>query len=159
MAICSCKPVQSAGGMQVTPDGALTKALAAESDALILVGGTIWREILPDIAAFLKVAKSHGTLIAAICDATRALAGAGFLNNVKHTANDADTLDVPGYEGDLRFSQSSAAIRDERIVTAPGTGPVSFMAEVLRGLGLGDANLDFYVGMMAAEHGAMKRAA
>ncbi len=40
----------------------------------------------------------------------------------------------------------------DRVVTAPATAPVSFMAETLRALGIGDANLDVYVAMHAAEH-------
>jgi hypothetical protein len=45
-------------------------------------------------------------------------------------------------------------VLDRRIVTAPGTAPVSFMSAVLEALGLRDGNLDFYVGLYAAEHQA-----
>jgi hypothetical protein len=44
------------------------------------------------------------------------------------------------------------AVMAERIVTAPGTAPISFMAQMLEGLGLADANLDHYLALLAAEH-------
>ena len=42
---------------------------------------------------------------------------------------------------------------DQRIVTAPGTAPVSFTREVLRSLGIDDDNLTAYLTMHGAEHG------
>jgi hypothetical protein len=51
------------------------------------------------------------------------------------------------------------ALRDRNIVTAPGTAPVSFMAEVMAALGRADANLAHWRGMLAAEHRDARRAA
>jgi hypothetical protein len=49
---------------------------------------------------------------------------------------------------------------DDRIVTASGTSPVSFMGKVLEALGLADPNLDFYLGLHAAQFGgALRKAA
>lgn len=51
---------------------------------------------------------------------------------------------------------------DGGIVTAPGTPLVSFMAAVLEALGLRTPDLDYYVGLHAAEHpaagGALRQA-
>ena len=142
-------PVTSAGGLRVHPALALIDALA-DADGLVLCGGTAWRTDPPDISAVLQAFKGP---IGAICDATRALAGAGLLDDLRHTSNDAATLaDVLGYAGAEHFAASPVAIRDGRIITAPGTAPVSFMSEILAVLGLADDNLRFYQGLLAAEH-------
>ncbi|MNP80104.1 hypothetical protein D3C76_1781020 [compost metagenome] len=44
------------------------------------------------------------------------------------------------------------AVADQRVVTAPGSAPVSFMAEILDMLGVSDNNLKAYLAMHAAEH-------
>jgi hypothetical protein len=38
------------------------------------------------------------------------------------------------------------------MITAPGSDPVSFMAEILATLGMSDDNLKTYLAMHAAEH-------
>ena len=50
-------------------------------------------------------------------------------------------------------------MRDGKIVSAAGVSPVSFMAKVMEALGMRDGNLDYYVGLHAAQYGAMKAAA
>ena len=50
------------------------------------------------------------------------------------------------------------AVSDQKVVTAAATAPVGFMAEIMRALGIGDENLDFYVGMHAAEHSGRRAA-
>ena len=45
------------------------------------------------------------------------------------------------------------AVADDRVITAPGTAPVSFTREVLRSLGIDDDNLAAYLTMHGAEHG------
>lgn len=149
--------VTSAGGMRVTPEGDLS---GPATDALVVVGGTAWRAAdAPDAGPAVRAAAAAGAVVAGICDGTRALAGAGLLDRVAHTSNDAATLEVPGYAGASRFRASAAAVRDGHIVTAAGTAPVSFMAEVMAALGLADDNLSYYLGLLAAEHGAARRAA
>jgi putative intracellular protease/amidase len=144
-------PVTSAGGMTVQPALPLVGALDG-ADALVLCGGTAWRTNPPEISPVLHA--FHGP-ICAICDATRGLAKAGLLDVVSHTSNDAETLaDVADYKGAAHFTASPLAVRDGRIITAPGTAPVSFMAEVLAAVGLADDNLRFYRGLLATEHQA-----
>jgi transcriptional regulator GlxA family with amidase domain len=151
-------PVTSSGGLTVAPDGPLTGI--GETDALVVLGGRAWRAPdTPDVAGALAWAAETGRVVAGICDGTRALASAGLLDRVAHTANDADTLDVAGYAGAARFRASPVALRDRNIVTAPGTAPVSFMAEVMAALGRADANLAHWRGMLAAEHRDARRAA
>ncbi len=150
--------VTPAGGAVTSAGGLATADLdrldpANVGDALVLIGGTAWRQDPPKIGVALD-ALGENVVIGAICDATRALAGAGLLDGVVHTSNDADTLDVEGYDGAASFVPGPKAVRDGRIVTAAGTAPTSFMAELLAALGLADDNLTFYRGLLALEHAA-----
>ena len=51
----------------------------------------------------------------------------------------------------LGYRDTPAAVSDGGIVTAAGTSPVAFMAAIMEGLGLGDDNLSYYVGLHAAQ--------
>ena len=144
--------VRSAGGMQVTPDDTLDQALNG-ADAIAVIGGRIWRtDAAPDLTVRLQSFHAAGKIVGGICDGTRALARAGLLDRIHHTSNDADTLDVPGYAGAAHFAAAGRAVRDGTIVTASGLQPVSFMAEMLRAMGIGDQNLQDYEGLLAQEH-------
>ena len=46
----------------------------------------------------------------------------------------------------------NAAVLADRVVTAAGTAPVSFMGAVLDSLGLKSAELDAYLSLFGAEH-------
>lgn len=145
--------VTSSGGMRVTPDLALEDLDLGSIDALVVSGGTIWMsEQAPDLTGVLNAAKQQDKVIGAICDATVAAARTGILDDVDHTSNGAGYLDGTGYKGAARYKDVPQAVVGGKIVTASATAPVSFMAEVMRTLGLGDENLDFYVGMHAAQH-------
>lgn len=142
--------VSSSGGMRVLPDGALGPEVG---EALVVVGAAAWAsEAAPQIGPALRAAAERGAVVAGICAATRALASAGLLDGVRHTANAPQEVQQPGYGGAAHYVESAVAVRDGQIVTAPGTAPVSFMAEVLRALGLGSPDLDAYLGMLGAEH-------
>ena len=73
---------------------------------------------------------------------------------MRHTANGPESLPGTGYGGAAHYVGSPRAVLDRRIVTAPGTAPVSFMGAVLESLGLRTGDLDFYLGLYAAEHQA-----
>jgi putative intracellular protease/amidase len=142
------------GGLRATPDASLAEAMR-KADALVVAGGTVWRSPeAPDIVQTLREAAASGKIVAGICEGTRALAGAGLLNGADHTSNDAETLAVPGYKGAARFRQSAKALRDGAIVTAPGTAPVSFAAEVPAALGLGGGEVGHSFALYGAEHQA-----
>lgn len=146
------KPVISSGGMTVQPGLALEAINVADYDAIIVCGGTAWQSPgAPDIAPLLNAAKAEGKLIGLICDATVAAAKVGLLDTIHHTSNGEGYLDATGYKGKELYRDTAAAVTDGRVVTAGGTSPVSFMAAVMAGLGLADANLDYYVGMHAAQ--------
>jgi len=145
--------VVSTGGLRVTPDAALGDLDPAAIDALVVCGGTIWASgNAPDISAALAAFRAQGKVVAVICDAVMALAASGLIDGTPHTGNAAEQLAATGYAGGAHFVATPAAVTADGIVTAPGTAPVSFMAEVMRSLGKGGPELDFYLGLLAAEH-------
>ncbi|UJW83968.1 DJ-1/PfpI family protein [Devosia sp. SL43] len=147
------QPVTSAGGLKVTPDMAVEDIDVTAIDALVVNGGTAWSlPDAPDVTDVLVAARDAGKTVAGICDATLALAKAGLLDDISHTSNDAENLPKTGYRGAAHYQDQPSAVVAGKIVTAPGTAPVSFMAGVLETLGLKDGNLEFYLGMHAAEH-------
>ena len=149
------RAVVSAGGLRVSPALAVEAIDPAGIDALVLNGGTAWSvPDAPELGDLLRAVHAQGGLVAGICDGTLALARAGLLDRVRHTANAADALRPTGYAGAAFYQDSPSAVSDGRIITAPGTAPVSFMAAVMAGLGRHDDNLAFYLGLHAAEHKA-----
>lgn len=149
------RPVTSAGGLKVTPDLAVAAIEVSVFDALVVCGGTAWSQPdAPEIGAVLLAARAAGKTVAGICDGTLALARAGVLDTVPHTSNSTGNLTPTGYQGAAQYRDQPQAVVAGKIVTAPGTAPVSFMIGVLETLGRRDANLDYYAGLFAAEHGA-----
>ena len=146
-------PVRSAGGMQVTPDLAIEAIEPDQLDALIVCGGTAWASATPpDITPQLVAAHQAGKTVAGICDGTVALARAGLLDTVRHTSNTPENLPPTGYAGAAHYLDQPDAVRDGQIITAPGTAPVSFMGQVLESLGLRTPDVNYYIGLYAAEH-------
>lgn len=149
------KPVTSSGGLRVTPDLAVEDIDVGAIDALVVNGGAAWSQVdAPDISTVLVAARDAGKTVAGICDGTLALARAGLLDAVAHTSNSTDNLAPTGYRGAVQYRDQPDAVVAGKIVTAPGTAPVSFMGGVLETLGLRDDNLNYYLGMYAAEHRA-----
>ena len=146
------RPVRSSGGMLVEADTALEALDVGEVDAVIVCGGTIWQSpAAPDLTGLFAAVAREDKVLGLICDATVAAAKAGILDDVRHTSNGAGYLDATGYAGTAHYIDTPGAVRDGRVVTAPGTAPVRFMGEVLAGLGFADENLAFYEGMHAAQ--------
>ena len=151
------KPVTSAGGMRVTPDLAVDEIDLDGVDAVVFCGGSAWQlPGAPDIGKLAKAAAKKGKVVAGICDGTVGLARTGLLDDVAHTSNGAGYLDVTEYKGKSHYRDVPHAVTDGRIITAPGTAPVSFMEAVMKALGKGDEDLAYYVGLHAAQ---FKRAA
>nr|WP_314257099.1 DJ-1/PfpI family protein [uncultured Devosia sp.] len=145
--------VTSAGGLKVTPDLAVEDIEVGTIDALVVNGGEAWsKDDAPEIGEVLIAARDAGKVVGGICDATLALAKAGLLDEVAHTSNSTDNLPKTGYAGASHYQDQPNAVVAGKLVTAPGTAPVSFMAGVMQALGLRDENLDFYLGLHAAEH-------
>ncbi|MGG5291366.1 DJ-1/PfpI family protein [Pseudomonas shirazensis] len=145
---------RSQGGLAVTVDSSLQECLEWKPDVVVVIGGMVWeREEAPDIRDFLHASRSGGAVIAGICGGTLALARAGLLDTVAHTSNSADYLqNAVGYEGFALYQNSSRAVMADRIITAPGTAPVSFTCAVFEGAGLAAESVSQFRSMLAAEH-------
>jgi len=147
------EPVTSAGGLKVLPNLAVEDIEVERVDAILVNGGNIWSSPdAPDLSSLLRAAHSAGKTVGGICEGVTALARAGLLDTSRHTANGPESLPPTGYGGAAYFVGSPRAVLDRHIVTAPGTAPVSFMGAVLESLGLRNGDLDFYLGLYAAEH-------
>jgi putative intracellular protease/amidase len=148
------QPVTSSGGMKVTPGMALEAVDVTELDALVVCGGTVWQTPqAPDLTRLLNDARAHGKVVGAICDGTLAAARTGILDKVGHTSNGAGYLDASGYAGKTHYRDVPHAVSDKGVITASATAPVSFMAEVMKATGLADDQLEYYIGMHAAQYG------
>lgn len=148
--------IRSQGGLTATVSQDLDDLCRWCPNTLVVVGGTIWDTVkAPDISGILKSQHNDGVTIAGICGGTLALARAGILDGVPHTSNDAQflTQNSETYAGSRFFRQSAAAVSEDRVITAPGTAPVSFAAAVFESAGLDLDTVQNFKAMMAAEHG------
>lgn len=147
--------VTSQGGLEAhIPQGLDSLELLAP-DAIAVIGGAIWETPdAPDIASALRAHHDRGATIAGICGGTLALARAGLLDHLPHTSNDATFLSTHGgpYTGAAHYKNSAGSVAADRIITAPGTAPVSFAAALFRAVGVDGAQVDHLQNMLAAEH-------
>lgn len=145
----------SQGGLAVTVDSSLQQCLDWKPDVVVIIGAMVWESAdAPDIRDFLHDSRSSGATIAGICGGTLALARAGLLDTVPHTSNSADFLqNAVSYEGFTLYRSSSIAVMADRIITAPGTAPVSFTCAVFEGAGLSSESISQFRSMLAVEHG------
>lgn len=145
--------VISSGGMRVVPDMAVSDIDIDAVDAVVVNGGSIWSTPnAPDVSEVLQKARAAGKTVAGICDGTMALARAGLLDDVPHTSNGPESLPDTGYKGVSHYRDQPQAVLSDRIVTAPGTAPVTFMGAVMETLGLRNGDLNFYIDLYGAEH-------
>jgi putative intracellular protease/amidase len=147
------KQVISSGGMTIIPNLAIEAIALDDVDLLIVTGGPVWKtDKAPAIEALVRAAHARNIVVAGICDGTRVLAQAGVLDHLRHTSNSAENLKQVHYRGADYYQDVPYAVADQGVVTAPGSAPVSFMAQILSTLGLNDKKLDAYLAMHAAEH-------
>lgn len=126
--------ITTMGGLSIKPDISLDECVFESKDLLILPGGTTWNEeihqlILERIGQALKL----GTIVAAICGATVALANMGYLDSRKHTSNSLEYIKMvcPNYKGE-KFYELGPVVSDANLVTASGVAPLEFAMEVLK---------------------------
>lgn len=147
--------VQSQGGLIALMSKDLDDLVQWEADAVVVVGGLIWEaDHAPDITKLLKGERLRGAVVAGICGGTLALARAGLLDDVRHTSNGPGFLaqHASGYAGSARYVSSPSAIWEDRVITAPGSAPVSFTAALFEEVGLGQEAVASFKTMMGAEH-------
>lgn len=130
-------PVESMGGLRVTPTRALDDVAVDDVAVFILPGGEQWEAgpMEPKIEALLRQLDAAGVPIAAICAASAAVAGIGLLRGRRHTSNGLDYLrhQVPGYRDEAGYVDSPA-VRDRGLITASGLGAVEFAREIFEEL-------------------------
>lgn len=150
------QPVTSMGGIRVMPEHAVERLDPQAHAGLIVCGGEIWQtDEAPDLGATIRAFAQAGKLVAGICAGTLALARAGVLNELAHTSNEAALLATsPAYRGQAFYRDQPAAVSDRMIITAPGTAPISFTAEILRALGRGSQDMEDYLALFGREHAA-----
>ncbi|QHA36455.1 glutamine amidotransferase [Rossellomorea marisflavi] len=125
--------ITTMGGLCIIPDLSLNECMVEREDLFILPGGTTWGEAIHQpILKKIGEALELGTIVAAICGATEALANMGYLDSRKHTGNDADYMKMvcPNYHGERHY-EMGPVVSDGNLVTASGVAPLEFAREVL----------------------------
>jgi len=128
--------ITTMGGLSIKPDISLDECILESKDILILPGGTTWsEEIHQPVLERIGQALKFGTIVAAICGATEALANMGYLDSRKHTSNDLEYIKMvcPNYKGE-KFYEMRSAVSGENLITASGVAPLEFTMEVLKKL-------------------------
>ncbi|MDA7025096.1 glutamine amidotransferase [Bacillus sp. CLL-7-23] len=127
-------PVTTMGGLKIIPSISIDDCILERDDVFILPGGNTWMEAIHE-PILKKVSKSlkEGTVVAAICGATMALAKKGLLDSRRHTSNNLDYLKMvcPDYLGE-KYYQMEPAVTDGNLVTASGIAPLEFTMQVLK---------------------------
>lgn len=128
------EPVESMGGLRVSPSRTLADVDPEEVGIVILPGGDRWEEGAPDdaLTSWLDALDGAGTPIAAICGATVGIVRAGLLRGRRHTSNGLAYLktQVPDYTDDARYVDQPA-VREGGLITANGLADVEFAGEIM----------------------------
>ena len=122
--------IRTKGGLTVVPDLSLDKLNPSDGKMLILCGSD--NAASGGIDDFVDAAKrfiDNGICVAAICGATAALARKGILDNVPHTSNAKEFLEMTGYAGSQNYIQEPVVSTDY-LITAGGIEPIAFAAEI-----------------------------
>ena len=149
------RPVTSMGGLNVMPDLSYAQVRPQDFDAVAVPGGLAFeKELVPEgLHALIRSFRDEKKMAAGICAAASMLAGAGVLNEVKHTGNRlASHQQYPDYSGSDLYIDGPKAVLSDGVVTAAGTAPFTFTVEVLKGLGLWNATAEEELLPFAAEH-------
>ncbi|MBC7311409.1 MAG: glutamine amidotransferase [Rhizobium sp.] len=148
------RPVTSMGGLKVVPDISFAEIDSERFDALVIPGGFAWEKGEAfDFTGLARDFHAKGKVVAGICAAASALAATGVLDGVAHTGNSlASHARYPGYHGADTYRDQPQAVSDKGIVTAPGSAPDTFAAEVLKALELWTPEAEAEVSAFAAEH-------
>ena len=144
--------VRSMGGLRVCD---LPDVAVQGDEVIVLCGSEGWtRPDAPDLTALLQAAHGRGQTVAGICAGTLALGRAGLLADRAHTSNSLDFLRhfLPGYIGADSYRDQPQAVSEGGVISAPGTAPATFAAQVLRAAGLGEEQVAGFLGMAGAEH-------
>lgn len=130
----SSNPVRSCSGFYTLPDYSFD-TMPDNYAALVLIGGFGWlnKNEANKVVPIVQCAMEKRVIVGAICNAVSFLAQYGFLNNIKHTGNGLEQLQLWGKNNYTNPSGyiDEQAVSDHRIVTANGTGYLEFAKELL----------------------------
>lgn len=129
----SKEPVAAIGGFKVIPDYTFDN-MPDDYAALVLIGGYGWLSpIADDVVPIVRKAIDSGKIVGAICNGASFMAKAGFLNDVKHTGNGRQQLELWGRDSYTNHDGylHQQAVSDRNIVTANGSGVLEFTRELL----------------------------
>lgn len=146
--------VTSMGGLRVTPDLGYDGLDPASFDALVIPGGLAFEKgTAPDFGPLARGFHSEGRVVGGICAAASALAATGLLDRLAHTGNSLSShREQPAYRGEAYYRDQPQAVSDGRVVTAPGSSPVSFATEILKALDLWGPEAEVEIAAFAREH-------
>ena len=113
--------VRSCSGFHTLPDYSF-ETMPNDYAALVLIGGFGWFDELEadKVVPIVRRAIKKGIIVGAICNAASFLAKHGFLNEIKHTGNGLEQLQLWGggnYTNKAGY-MNEQAVSDKRIVTA-----------------------------------------
>ncbi|WP_119269395.1 DJ-1/PfpI family protein [Taklimakanibacter deserti] len=130
------KPVKSIGGLRLAPERGTDPEANQDLDGIAVIGSDGWLQAAPDVTPLLTSVARRGGVIGGICAGTLALARAGLFAKAAHTSNSREWIThcVPDYDGQENYRDVPHAVADGRIVSAPGTAPLTFAAEFVRTL-------------------------
>ena len=129
----TAEPVCAIGGFKVIPDYTFDN-MPDDFAALVLIGGYGWlTPVADEVKPIVRKAIEKGKIVGAICNGASFLAKCGFLNNVRHTGNGLEQLNLWG--GENYTNQNgyfhAQAVSNKNIVTANGSGALEFAKELL----------------------------
>ena len=126
--------VRSCSGFRTLPDYSFD-TMPDDYAALVLIGGFGWldEKEANKVVPIVRRAIEKGIIVGAICNAASFLAKHGFLNDIKHTGNGLQQLQLWGGDNCTNKTgyMNEQAVSDNRIVTANGTGYLEFAKELL----------------------------
>lgn len=135
---CSKDPINTMGGVTITPECLIDDIVPDETSMLLLPGADTWNE--PEHSAAIEKAREFliaGSTVGAICGATVALADFGLLNERPHTSNGPGFLDMvsPAYTGQA-FYKNEPSVADGNLITASSTGALPWAKDIIEHLGV-----------------------
>jgi putative intracellular protease/amidase len=148
------EPQTSIGGLLAAADYRFDDPVLSDADVFLLIGSDAWVEFQNEaVFALLRQAVADGKIVGAICAGTVAAARARLFEGREHTSNGKDWLEkaVPGHRGETYVDQPRAVVSG-KVVSAPGSAPISFAAAVARLVAPeGEAGIQAYEEMFGRE--------
>ena len=129
------EPQTSIGGVLAAADYKFNDPVLSDADVYLLIGSDAWVEYRDEaVFGLLRQALADGKIVGAICAGTVAAARARLFDGRVHTSNGQDWLvkQEAGYAGADGYVDTPKAVVAGKLVSAPGTAPITFAAAIGR---------------------------